>query len=585
MHHHKVLKRQSMAFTATLAAFLVGACDQQVTAKRSFSGESQHQPTLAVSPIEMFKSCEELTNHLLGTLANIEQRRNIEDRTPWNASTRIGTPADSLPSSAANSEIIGNRQERGVAEADFTAVGKHHIVIARRNKLTILHRKSLTYAGKLYQASGQQITGIYIDGDRLAVIVNDFRTGSSISIFSLAENAGPSLIVEKKFEHPVINSRVTGGHLVAIFQYQLTGKEKPEGGKVAGVECTSVAKPQVDAEGLGLTRVLALNLHSPEKQESIVAALAASSRIYMNEENLYLSENPWNDVTGIHKIRFDAQSGTLQFTASGKAPGFMQDDFAMREVTLAGTRYLVLATNSKYKPDAKPTMGGWTDEPVSIQPMPMPSARANNLFIIKQEGATLLEAGKVTGIAPGENIMAVRYVDEMAYVVTFRQTDPLYAISLKDPAAPKILGELKIPGFSEYLHPVADGRLLGVGVEATESGRRTGEVKVSLFDTSKPEDLKEKSVIKKQGQSEANHDYKAFMYDPEMQTAFVPVSGGAMILDVGTDVLAEKVFITQSGQIRRAFKFDGMLFTVSTEQIVARDLNEPGKILLKSPAL
>lgn len=583
MRHKTVSKQRLFALATTLTAFMVVGCDSDIKEQRSVSG-GPDWPLLAVSPVEVFKSCDELTTHLHGVIANLERQRRVEIRSRGVLAQNMNGPADSA-STGANGEILGNRQEGAVAEADFTAIGNHHIVVARQNKLTILKRKDLTRAGQLYQAEGQQITGLYIDGDRLAVIVNNHDSDSSISIFSLTENAAPSLIVEKKFKDPVVNSRVTGGHLVAVFRHDLNNYEKPDGNKVADVECTSIAKPQVDIEALGLARVIALNLHEHEKQESVVGALAAGQHIYMNEENLYLTENTANDVTGIHKIRFDAQSGKLEFIASGKAPGFMQDDFAMREVTLAGARYLVIATNSSYKPEQKPAMGGWTDEPVAFDPILISAARANNLFIIKQEGKALVEAGKVTGIAPDENIMAVRYVDDMAYVVTFRQTDPLYAISMKDPAAPKILGELKIPGFSEYLHPVADGRLLGVGMEASETGRFTGEVKVSLFDTSKSEELKELFVVKKQGHSETNQDYKAFMYDPDLKTAFVPVNRGAMIFAVSADEVTEKAFVKQRGAIRRAFKFDGKLFTISTGEVIARDLNDPAKILLKSNPL
>lgn len=582
----------SIFLTTVLAAFSVGACSESTTRMRSGDPNFQWpKARLAAGPVETFVSCDEISEHVR-SIVGVRSRGNGNHGRPSAASAARARPAAPM-STSSSSEILGNRQEAGVAETDLIAVGEKQIVVARGNKLTFLRRSDLSKVGELHQKTGQQIAGMYIDAGRLVVVVNQSsvvngwasQSGSSVSIFELADNAKPSLIIEKHFQQPVSQSRVTHGHLIAMFNVGLTGDEKPEGTQIAGIECGIIAKPQINPNDLSLTKVLSMDVHAPEKPASVIGVFAAGRMIYMNEENLYVTEAIHNDVTGIHKIRFDSSSGTLQLSASGKAPGKLQDAFAMREVTLAGSSYLVLATNSELKPQVDAAMGGWSDRPVIGASFQRPGGRANNLFIIKQDGTKLVETGSITGIAPGEDIKAVRYVDEMAYMVTFRQIDPLFAISMTDPAAPKILGELKVPGFSEYLHPVAEGRLLGVGIEQNMMGSGiTEEVKISLFDTSKADELKEVSTLKRQGSSEANQDYKAFMYDPETKIAFVPVDGGAMILDVGSDKVTEIEFITQLGFIRRAFKFDGFLFTVSTDQIVARDLKNPATIIKKSSA-
>ena len=113
--------------------------------------------------------------------------------------------------------------------------------------------------------------------------------------------------------------------------------------------------------------------------------------------------------------------------------------------------------------------------------------RVNNLYILNNDMKII---GKVEDLAKGELIESVRFVGNMAYVVTFRQTDPLFVIDLNDPKNPTVKGELKIPGFSEYLHPMADGLLVGVGRDGTSSGTN-GDSKVSLFDVSNPYEPKE----------------------------------------------------------------------------------------------
>lgn len=576
-------KKQSIptpVYVAAVFAGIFGGCTdsmQKMRGRASYNG-------LALTPLDTFESCDAVLSHAKSAAAVRHRNHAISVDHQSIPDNR----AASVPMSS-NSEIIGNRQESGVAEADFTAIGNHQIVRANLNKLTVLNRSDLKKVGVLYQAAGQQINGLYIEGNRLVVLVNRFGAGenrpvksSSVSIFSLNEGAKPSLIVEKEFDQNIHHSRVTDGYLIAVLSEELTGEEKPEGSRIAGIECTSIAKPLVNPEGAGLTKVVAMEIQNPDKQESIIGAFAAGDQIYMNEENLFIAESTYNDVTGIHKIEFDSGSGKLRLSASGKAPGHLQDDFAMREVTLAGAKHLVLATNSEFNPDKKPVMGGWSEEPVDTMGFPSRNDRANNIFIISQKGVELIESGSITGIAPGEDIKAVRYVDEMAYIVTFRQVDPLFAISLQDPTEPKILGELKIPGYSEYLHPVAEGRLLGVGLDHSWNGRATGNVKVSLFDISNAEDLKEMATVTAAGDSEVNHDYKAFLYDVEENLAFVPVNRGAVIIKVDGDKLQKQTFIRQYGTILRAFKFDGLLFTVSTEQIVARDVDDPSKEVMKT---
>ena len=93
----------------------------------------------------------------------------------------------------------------------------------------------------------------------------------------------------------------------------------------------------------------------------------------------------------------------------------------------------------------------------------------STVTVLKEDGARLVRIGSVTGLGQGERIYAVRFMGEKGYVVTFRQVDPLYTLDLKDPTAPKVVGELKIPGYSAYLHPVGENRLLG----RRPRGRRT----------------------------------------------------------------------------------------------------------------
>ena len=133
--------------------------------------------------------------------------------------------------------------------------------------------------------------------------------------------------------------------------------------------------------------------------------------------------------------------------------------------------------------------------------------------------------GSVGGLGKTEQIRAVRFLGDTGYVVTFRQTDPLYVIDLTDPANPVLDGELKIPGYSAYLHPVGDGLLLGVGQDATDSGQTLG-TQLSLFDVSDPTNPQQIDTLAIGGSSEVEWDHKAFLYWPEDGTIVLPVSPG-----------------------------------------------------------
>ncbi len=183
----------------------------------------------------------------------------------------------------------------------------------------------------------------------------------------------------------------------------------------------------------------------------------------------------------------------------------------------------------------------------------------------------------------------MRFVAGTGYVVTFRQTDPLYTVDLRDPTKPAVLGELKITGYSAYLHPAGDGRLLGIGQEASDQGRVQG-TQISLFDVSdaaKPNRLAQYHV--KGGHSEAEFDPHAFLYWAQTGLLVVPLhnlkSGardhtvGALVLKVTDGAINEVGFVehpvtARNGvgpMIRRSLMIDGTLWTVSSHGLLASD--------------
>ena len=145
--------------------------------------------------------------------------------------------------------------------------------------------------------------------------------------------------------------------------------------------------------------------------------------------------------------------------------------------------------------------------------------------VLQLRDGELKPVGRVGNLGRGEDVYAVRFLGEIGYVVTFRRIDPLYTLDLSDPERPRLLGELKIPGYSAYLHPLGGDLLLGVGQEATLAGMRVG-TQLSLFDTS---DLRQPKRLHARmlgwGNSQAEWTHHAFTYWPAKRTVVVPFAG------------------------------------------------------------
>ncbi len=206
---------------------------------------------------------------------------------------------------------------------------------------------------------------------------------------------------------------------------------------------------------------------SDENTMKTIAVLGAGENVYCNTESLYAVSTEYSGTTYAQEIfgvtsadtqiyKFDIRDGDIKFVCKGSVEGRTLNQFSMDE----HKGYLRIATTS----------GSWGENLV------------NQVYVLNDK---LEIVGTVKNIAKGETIKSVRFTGDTGYVVTFEQTDPLFVIDFSNPKKPVIKGELKIPGFSTYLHPVGENLVLGVGVDGDENGQNGG-MKVSLFDVSDP---------------------------------------------------------------------------------------------------
>ena len=192
----------------------------------------------------------------------------------------------------------------------------------------------------------------------------------------------------------------------------------------------------------------------------------------------------------------------------------------------------------------------------------------NNVFTIKLSDLRI--AGSLTGLAEGERIYAARLIRNTLYLVTFRQVDPLFAIDLSNPANPKVLGYLKTPGFSEYLHPLPDYMLLGIGIEE-------GMLKVSLFNISDPTKMSETSKVKLAATSPALQDHHAVALDLDSKLVFIPVKAksgsGVIVLSFKDGSLSLRKFLEHLNALRTTY-VDDELYTISTSSIKVFNISD-----------
>lgn len=235
------------------------------------------------------------------------------------------------------------------------------------------------------------------------------------------------------------------------------------------------------------------------------------------------------EKTVIHKIAI--KKGTLEYQGSGEVTGHVLNQFSMDEAD----GYLRIATtknrtrNPWFFEDTVSRVGTAPAEDRKIASPPIREEREsyNNMYVLDKN---LKVVGALEDLAKGERIYSVRFMQGRAYMVTFEQTDPLFVIDLSNPKNPKVLGKLKIPGFSNYLHPYDDDTLIGIGKDTsiTEFGSvKTKGIKISLFDVSDVSSPKEKAsyVIGEEGSNSiALNDHKAFLFAKDKNLLVLPVS-------------------------------------------------------------
>jgi len=307
-------------------------------------------------------------------------------------------------------------------------------------------------------------------------------------------------------------------------------------------------------------------LSASEKKDFEEKLAKANNEYYIDVSKSY-------EKTVIHRISIDGLD--ISYSGTSDVPGYILNQFSMDEF---GGNFRIATTT-----------GGFSGIGNSL----------NHLYVLNED---LDIVGSVEDIAQGERIYSARFVGDKAYMVTFRQVDPLYVIDLSNPSNPEILGYLKVTGFSNYLQPIGENLLLGIGREASEQGRSQG-LKISLFDISDFENPREvdKYVVKSDwSYSEAEYEHKAVLFDDALDLLVIPVTyseqlgqkweywQGAFAFTVTDDDISLKGKIDHdkktgkvendygygNGYVQRSLFMDEVLYTVSSQMIKANAVSD-----------
>ena len=365
-------------------------------------------------------------------------------------------------------------------------------------------------------------------------------------IYDISDRSNPRFVDEIGQEGYYISSRMIGDVLYLISNYSVYGISEPDrpetyipcvyrDGAYRMVEPTDICIG-TNVESAQYVVVSAISV-GESKLLSTQSVLGGGWEVYMSTKNLYVANSRWDvnygtpyeedmytvqevsegDVTSF--IRFSLNEGKIEAAAEGEVQGSLLNQFSMDEKD--GYLRVVTTTNSYSYKTYTDAEHGWTNWDWKD------SGSANALYVLSSD---LSVVGAVENLAPDENVYSVRFDGDVGYFVTFRQVDPLFTVDLSDPTNPTVMSKLKIPGFSQYLHPYMEGRLFGLGMDADENTGWTESMKMSMFDVSDPYDVTEKHTLLLESYfSDALYNHRAILISEARDLIGFPTDDGYAI--------------------------------------------------------
>jgi len=550
------------------------------------------------SGLKTFSSYEELENFLQ---TNMEQAKGFTAPyiMPFFADARVNALTEGAKNAPAHSTT--NVQVAGVDEADCVKTDGEYLYVISGSNIYIVKAYPPDQAKVLSKITLDPAyeADIYVNGDKLAVLgkrsvarlllmpymAYGVSTGQTIiNVYDISNKTNPVQTRTISYNGTLSGSRMISDYVYVVVNEPATGPSSNEtnleidlpkilvDNMPKEVQPTEVRYIPIPDVFYYFTTVIAVNIMNDAQEPTYEPLLTgATSSMYVSQSNMYLTTpdtrvwfattaNGGTEETLICRAKLDNEN--VVFEAQGRVTGHVLNQFSMDEYN----GFFRIATTN-----------GWG------------TASVNSLYVLDM---SLNVVGTLSNIAQGEQIYSARFMGDRCYLVTFRLTDPFFVIDLSNPTKPKILGYLKIPGFSGYLHPYDENYVIGIG-------KNGSNVKLSLFnvtDVTTPTEAAYYIVQAQWSDTTVLTDHKAFLFNKAMRLLALPVSinwyeggdyhysQGAYIFDIslsGGFVLRGNVTHLENGaywwnssySVKRILYIDDVLYTVSDKKVKLNSLD------------
>lgn len=413
-----------------------------------------------------------------------------------------------------------NVQTEGVDESDIVKTDGDYIYQVNGSAVNIYDirgedLKSVHTIDLAKDSAADNIREIYLQNEVLSVIIErqdtemkqgesedvfsvDTKTATAVETYDIHDRTAPKKIGEYRQDGKYYTSRKKGD-IIYLFTGNNMAVPVMERNKAVMEDAADIWLPCINGKavapndiylpeyGSQSTLIGSFNCKKPQKKIDSKMVLNDYAQIYVSQNAIYFYRTDYDSVQKTEIAKFSMKNGKLKAAAAESIKGEIRDTFAINE----SNGYLRVLTTVQ-------------DE----------GQQSNHVYVLDEK---LQLAGQIEELAPGEEIYAARFMGNTGYFVTYRNTDPLFSVDFSDPEHPVILGELKVTGFSEYLHFWGKDKLLGIGYETDPvTGEQKG-VKLSMFDISDPANVKEcaKTVLENVDYTPALYDYKSVLADEE----------------------------------------------------------------------
>ena len=520
---------------------------KQINAEKQKKTVKKKKFTKQVKGIKKFKNYKEMYKFL----AKAAKSKNSNDyllstnKTLETADTAETAGENSVNNDTAKTESDyskTNTRTEGVDEADIVKTDGKYIYVLKNSydgvpevrivKTDNGKMKAITSRISLDKEKGDTsyyYNDMMIEGTTLVVFADTYKEPKDKRLYGYRANSNTAEVLfyditnpekpEFKTKHTqegsIGNTRMKDGIIYTFshtynfnYYYLIDGGKKVDYSKLVPkvdgkkIDIGRIYVPEY-SDGESYTVVTSVDVKNPEKIIDKKMIMDSGYDIYVSGENIYF----WNtdyfmagEKTRLTKYSY--KNGIITPQASASIMGTFNNDYSLDEYN--GNLRIVVTKGNEWG-----RIIPFADEEEDAE-----DTTENALYILDKD---LKVKGKIEGLAKGEQIKSARFMGDMAYFVTFRQTDPLFSVDVSNPESPKVLGYLKIPGFSEYLHPFGNGLLFGLGQDADEKEGGTRGLKLSMFDISNPYDVKEiaKTIYSedKYSSSDAEYDRRAITID------------------------------------------------------------------------